>query len=303
MTNETEGHNLPHQFLIFAQVYIVIVMVLGVSGNLLTIYTIYSLKNMHTLSNFLISHLCATDLLYMVTILPIRFATFYFQEWIWSEIGCSAFAALSHFFYGISIYTLVLISLHRLLGVVHQGCSTNTNSKLCVALQFGMIYAATFFVSVILPLGKIFGHYEFTESILSCTFSAKKQPDYKYLLFSFGVWFPFVVIIICYVRIFVHVRASHKNIEAPTISQRNRRQAIRLSLTMLCSFCVFLMCTLPYFVVNVSTNLSLNPEAYLASLCVSWLSSCMNPIVYVAVNPHFRQAYKKVCLRYWKNGK
>lgn len=548
-----EPHNIPKEFLIFAQIYIVLVIAIGVPGNLLTVVVICSRKNLHTLSNLFILHLSVTDLAYMAGILPMRFATFYFQAWLWSETACNVFAAMGHFLYGISIYTLVCIALHRVLSVVHQNVGKALSTKRALAVQFGTIYISTTFLAVVLPVAGIWGHYEFYKDILSCTFSLQTDPDYKYLLLSFGVWIPFVFIIICYIRIFAHVRLSHKKIEAwtrreslnsnltvnfnhqinakqeevmdadraseqsdtdskpstsesnclklpviddtssrtssspvfigqsdsvnglmklspsnlmtawaqrshnnglshawveaehpedsqreeipnrltlddarlvqiqeisesntsnepaisfipqyqskegsvvpqlrsrlcsgdsvqstshenlkstgnlhvgatfqqqrpsltsqnssrskksvtfgprlvipgnsstqnevhtqqgilpqvndenlpsptmttdtsffqrsPSIFQRNRRQAIRLSITMVCTFCVFLMCTLPYFVVNVSTTIIQHPEAYLASLIISWLSSCLNPIVYVVVNPQFRHAYGKV---------
>lgn len=59
----------------------------------------------------------------------------------------------------------------------------------------------------------------------------------------------------------------------------------------------FFICHLPITILKVSTAVSVaTPSAYLWSYILRFLTTCINPIIYVVMSQEYRKAYKKVIL-------
>lgn len=64
----------------------------------------------------------------------------------------------------------------------------------------------------------------------------------------------------------------------------------------------FFICHLPITIIKVTTVVSMaTPSAYLWSYILRFLTTCINPIIYVVMSQEYRKAYKKVILvKSWK---
>ncbi|CAL1290518.1 unnamed protein product [Larinioides sclopetarius] len=106
------------------------------------------------------------------------------------------------------------------------------------------------------------------------------------------------------------VHKSRKNVEAhsptpaktpgvsspaPLMRQHSQRQdEIRLTRMMLIIFCSFLLCFLPLMIVNVLEEKIRLPTVHVMASVLAWMSSCINPIIYAAMNRQYRQAYVRL---------
>lgn len=76
------------------------------------------------------------------------------------------------------------------------------------------------------------------------------------------------------------------------LSAKQQKEAIIMTIMMICIFVLFTICLLPYFVVNmVHPNLE-DPVGYLVSLMFTWFNGCINPAIYALMNIQYRNAYK-----------
>lgn len=78
------------------------------------------------------------------------------------------------------------------------------------------------------------------------------------------------------------------------VYNRRRKEAVRLTLMMVCIYCLFVVCILPYFLVNIVYRDLTNPTAYLVGLMFTWFNGCINPVIYAMMNAQFRFAFRSL---------
>ena len=92
------------------------VMFMSVAGNALVIWTVYSNKHMHTVTNYYIVNLATCDLLVALFVLPLKLLE-YVAPCSWHVFGHDSLCAALYFtlpvFVFASVLTLVAISLER----------------------------------------------------------------------------------------------------------------------------------------------------------------------------------------------
>lgn len=75
-----------------------------------------------------------------------------------------------------------------------------------------------------------------------------------------------------------------------------KRNEWRITKMVLAIFLSFVMCYLPITVIKVADKDVEHPGAHIFGYIMLYLSSCINPIIYVIMNKQYRQAYKTVIL-------
>ena len=83
-----------------------------------------------------------------------------------------------------------------------------------------------------------------------------------------------------------------------TITSKQQKEAIIMSVMILCIFILFSICILPYFIVIIVNPNMENPDAYLIALMFTWFNGCINPAIYALMNTQYRSAYKAL-LKAW----
>ncbi|KAH9515566.1 hypothetical protein Btru_011415 [Bulinus truncatus] len=93
---------------------------------------------------------------------------------------------------------------------------------------------------------------------------------------------------------------SHKNTNSnKSRSERRRREEFQLAGSLLVMILLFIVCWFPYcvsmFVSIFSPGLS-SRSLDLTSLCLGYFNSCLNPVIYGAMNKKFKEGYRRLLL-------
>lgn len=75
-----------------------------------------------------------------------------------------------------------------------------------------------------------------------------------------------------------------------------KRNEWRITKMVLAIFLSFVLCYLPITITKVFDKEARFPVLHIIAYIMLYLSSCINPIIYVIMNKQYRQAYKKVIL-------
>lgn len=117
------------------------------------------------------------------------------------------------------------------------------------------------------------------------------------LTFVIGYLLPVVVVSLVYARTIKFLWTSVDPIERISESRKAKRKVTKMIVAVAILFC---LCWLPHHLVILCFwfgHFPFNRTTYacrLASHCLSYANSCLNPIVYALVSKHFRKGFKKV---------
>ncbi|XP_020893180.1 octopamine receptor Oamb-like [Exaiptasia diaphana] len=286
-----------------------VMIVCGILGNSLVCISMVKCSFLRrTLSNYLVVSLALSDLLVCTSVLPFDIIYWMdFPQWTIGGYACNIWNSLFYLMMTASVMNLVLISGDRFIAVVYpfRYPTWVTYRVIKVLLTSVWVYSvgvgATLFVLLVPPDGDYY------------SFDLGEYGDFKWYLNIGNVLIPFSIMVLLYIKIYVIARhhsrrmstsqASDGSVVNNRISETLRRElriAKALGVIVLC----FLLCWLPYVVLNFMT---LNDSIYydcnieLADTVFCWLAymnSVLNPILYAYTNHDFRRAFKSIFSRF-----
>ncbi|XP_072145052.1 protein trapped in endoderm-1-like [Dermacentor andersoni] len=275
-------------------------VLLGVPGNLLTLVSLGRSRRLRGPTTAFVLSLCCADLLFCVVNLPLT-ATRYFRRcWMFGDDMCVVFG---FFFYGnvaTSIFSMTGISVSRSFrGVLvnsrrrhdrlFSGWRTVMAVITCWLLGFGLL------LPVLLGWWGRFGLHRPT---FSCTVLSKDGHSPKVFLFALAFLVPCMGIIASYGRIYYKIQRSSRRLASYSGMTRlrspyshHREEEMRVTRTMAVIFALFLLCFLPLLVANLLEKQLTTPWIHVTASILSWMSCCINPVVYAVMNRQYRSSY------------
>nr|XP_054752485.1 protein trapped in endoderm-1-like [Lytechinus pictus] len=290
------------------------IIIVGAVGNLLTILAVAKSKRLcaNTMNLYIVS-LCISDILYCSTILPVLLTVYTHNAWILGQTYCKIYATLLFTFVGATLMCLAAIALSRYFKIRHTVIYNRLFTKY-------LFISGLIVIAWILPILFLFpaiigvwGGIGYEPRTLTCTFLREHSSYNRFFMVS-ALIFPTTFIVTFYLRIFCIVQASNRrinnhNIQLPAPSNvtqtegQQRKRYIRddLSFTrmMIAIFLIFIICYFPYMLTNlIDPEVKILDLHFFAGMCC-WFSSCLNPLLYVFMNKHFRRAFAN--LPFWRN--
>ncbi|XP_015915365.1 protein trapped in endoderm-1 [Parasteatoda tepidariorum] len=295
---------------LFAAVCCIFFIIFGLFGNLVTILALSKCQKLRNATTAFVISLCTADLLFCALNLPPTASRYINQGWILGDTLCKLFP---FFFYGnvaASLMSMTAITINRYILINHYKYYDKIYQRKFIALMIAFCWLFSFLM-LTPTLAGAWGEFGYKEKTFSCTILKKNGSSPKKFLFVLGFLLPCVIIVISYSCIFYRVHKSRKNVEAhsptptktpggvsspaPLMRQLSHRQdEIRLTRMMLIIFCSFLMCFLPLMIANVLEDKMDVPTIHTVASILAWMSSCINPIIYAAMNRQYRQAYVRL---------
>ncbi|XP_037541288.1 neuropeptide Y receptor type 4-2-like [Nematolebias whitei] len=134
--------------------------------------------------------------------------------------------------------------------------------------------------------------------------SAEHRIAYTTWLLLFQYCGPLLLVLLCYVRVFVRLRHRKDMLDrARTPESQHMTHSRRINIMLVALITAFALCWLPLTIFNVLAdwNLEALPICHhnlLFSLChlLAMSSTCINPIIYGFLNSNFRQEVREVLL-------
>ena len=278
-----------------------IIELLALVANSCFLFILVKQKSLHSPSNMLLGALCVADLAIGLVLQPV-FLTHLSLFFTGGEVNQpieDVLDLLFDVFFGLSFTFIILISLDRYIAICHpfkyQALAT-CKSHLFISFACGVVISGLFSLDFCLSIKN-------QESLMKDHITSTLR------VIHYAI--PAIVIIFCYCKIYLVIRAqSKRQVSIGTIKdcekieilkkRSERRKTGTIALILVC----FFACYAPNFIlvliillgtVNIDTNTM--EIAWLWTSFALLLTSLLDPIVYYLRSREIRQAARKLCKR------
>ncbi|XP_063880957.1 uncharacterized protein LOC135111519 isoform X2 [Scylla paramamosain] len=295
-------------------------LVLGLTGNFLTILALLRCPRVRNVTAAFIISLCVADFLFCILVLPWEVSRFLAGKWIWGEGWiCTLFPLLRYWNVAVSLLSIAMITINRYIMIAHFSVYKLVYRKGWIALMIAFCWVFAFVMLLPTLLSK-WGRFGFDQRLQTCSIIDEENKSPKQVLFGLGFCVPAIIIIICYSLIFYVIHKSEKRMRqhssrsvngahhGPSLQPqprlagkmerevRRRRNEWRITKMVLIIFIAFLITYLPITLVKNLDKKVDYPGLHVLGYVLIYVSSCINPVIYVIMNRQYRQAYKTVLL-------
>jgi hypothetical protein len=316
MTNESNCEFLNHSsvcinnstiienslFIPIFSILLVIVMFIGVVGNLLVIYVVLNYGRLKTVTNTYLLHLALSDLVFLSGI-PFFISSLVTRAWIFGGFVCKLFFLTQGVNQYTSIIILALLSFDRYLAVCHSAKSIIWRSR--VNPNFLLILTWILSFALMLPIITFTTIQSTPSSKVQCTINLP-FPESRLLYFIFVAYtstitFFLPLSLMTYFYIKIVRRLKHKVSQQHHRSRTSIRTRRKVSILVLAVIGVHIFCCSPYWAFQVITTSELLPQT--SSILVQassitqfllFVNSSTNPILYAFLSEIFRLSFKRV---------
>ncbi|XP_030580328.1 trace amine-associated receptor 8a-like [Archocentrus centrarchus] len=289
----------PHSLSVLIYITLSAVALLTVILNLLLIISISHFKKLHTPTNLLLLSLAVADCFVgLLMFFPIMIID---GCWFLGDLICSMYFLLSYIITSASVGTMVLISIDRYVAICYPlHYSTKVTPKRAKACVYLCWICSSLFQCLVLKdnLVQPGSHNSCYGECVVVVVHAFGVAD---LLLSFVG--PVIVIVVLYLRVFVvavsQARALRSHIAVVThegsLSTNVKKSEMKALRTISVLIIVFLICLCPYYCVTLSgQDAVFSVSSVTLVVCLFYLNSCINPLIYALFYPWFRKSVKQI---------
>ncbi|KAJ8251518.1 hypothetical protein GJAV_G00222210 [Gymnothorax javanicus] len=275
------------------------VFILGLLGNTLAIFVILRYAKMKTVTNLYILNLAVADELYILG-LPLITTQNVLSYWPFGSFMCRLVMTADSVNQFTSIFCLTVMSIDRYLAVVHPIKSVRWRRP-----RVAKIINAILWTLSIVAMMPVIIFWNVQDELNTCNISWPEPQDLwstAFILYTatLGFFLPLFVICICYLLIVIKVKSARVRAGLST----RRRSERKVTLMVVIMVVVFVLCWLPFFVLNSVNLVTILPEnnvmagVYFFSVILTYVNSCANPLLYGFLSENFKQSIKHaLCLK------
>ncbi|KAE8613831.1 hypothetical protein XENTR_v10007886 [Xenopus tropicalis] len=280
---------------------ILVVTISGdIVGNLLVITSVFRNKKLRKAGNAFVVSLAVADLLVACYPYPLVLLAIFNHGWRMGHLHCQ----LSGFFMGLSVISSVFnitgIAVNRYCYICHSSWYNRLFSNTSTICYVGLVWVLA--LAAILP-NLFVGSLRYDPRIFSCTFAQSVSSHYTIAVVIFHFFLPIGVVSYCYLRIWVLVlNIRHRVKPDRHLQHQTWPYNIHGFITMFVVFVLFAVCWGPLNIIGLTVAIypplgdSIPRWLFVASYFMAYFNSCLNAVVYGALNRNFRREYKKILL-------
>jgi hypothetical protein len=290
-------------FIPIFSILLVIVMFIGVMGNLLVIYVVLNYGRLKTVTNTYLLHLALSDLIFLSGI-PFFLSYLITRGWIFGGFVCKLFFLTQGVNQYTSVIILALLSFDRYLAVCYSAQSiiwrTQVNPNLLLLL--------TWILSFILMLPIISSTTiqstnisTTVQCIINLPFPQSRLFYYIFSAYTLIITFFLPISLMTYFYMRIVNRLKQRVSQQYRRSRTSMRTRRKVSVLVLAVISVHICCCSPYWATQVITISELLPQTSSILLPLSSISqlllfvnSSTNPILYAFLSEIFRFSFKRV---------
>ncbi|GLV35807.1 moody [Carabus blaptoides fortunei] len=290
-TRSLENDRWSRPMLTFAAVVTVAIIIVGVVGNVLTVVAFIRDRKLRSVAAAFITSLCVSDLLFCLTVLPFAVSRFVHGDWVHNDILCSVVPMLRYGNVGVSLLSIAMISVNRYLLIAWPQFYPKVYTKCKVAIFVILCWVISYGLMIPTSLG-VWGKFGYDDKLHTCSITEDEHGNSsKSTFFSVGFALPCGIIVVCYTRIYWVVRKSHERLQKHGCGVDTKRSEWHITRMVLAIFLCFLVCYLPITIVKVFDDDGNYPALHITGYLLLYMSSCVNPVIYVTMNKQYRQSY------------
>uniref|UniRef100_A0A669CRN9 Trace amine-associated receptor 8a-like n=1 Tax=Oreochromis niloticus TaxID=8128 RepID=A0A669CRN9_ORENI len=287
-------------------IYVILtaISLLTVALNLLVIISISHFKQLHTPTNHLLLSLAVSD--FFVGLNMCLQSMLIDGCWYLGDLMCVLYYVCDIVVTSASVGTMVLISVDRYVAIcdpLHYPTKvTPKRVQTCVL----MCWICSLLLVGVLLKDNLDKPGSFNSCFGECVIYVDFAIQVADLILTFLL--PITVIVILYLRVFAvamfQIRTMQPHVAA--VTQRGKvspkKSELKAARTLGVVILAFLICLFPYYCVILSdAMLSASSVAFV--MCLFYLNSCLNPLIYALFYPWFRKSVKQiVTLKILKSG-
>uniref|UniRef100_A0A8C5H5L4 Trace amine-associated receptor 13c-like n=1 Tax=Gouania willdenowi TaxID=441366 RepID=A0A8C5H5L4_GOUWI len=289
----------PHSVSVLIYITLSSISVMTVYLNLLVIISISHFRKLHTPTNLLLLSLAISD--FFVGILMIFQILLIDGCWLFGALLCIVYYYLDYIFTSASIGTMVLLSVDRYVAVCeplqYPTKVTANRVKVCVSL----CWIISVFYQFYLFKDNLEQPGQYSTCLGECVVVVSYVGSIVDVILSFIG--PVIVIVLMSLRVFVvalshaHSMRSHVASVRPAHESQftTKKSELKAFSTISVVIVVFLLCTCPYFCVSMTgADSVLNASTLAFVMCLFYLNSFFNPLIYALFYPWFRKSIKLI---------
>ncbi|XP_039618873.1 leukotriene B4 receptor 1 [Polypterus senegalus] len=273
---------------------------IGVPGNLLVIYIILRHVKQRSHTVVLILNLAFSDLMALIT-LPVWIYAFA-DSWVFGEAFCKFLVYIVYSNMYASIFLITAMSIERFVAVMYPFSLQNWKRKDALLKVVVIIWILAFLFSIpVIPAHGLGEEYDSLQCNVRNYTSDEQEIVCLVLETLVGFIIPFSILSICYACVGKRIR------------QMSFKTKQRSTTLIACVVIAFAVCWIPNHVFNLITvsslmikNSSMETSEALKSVeekgvfisgALAFISSCVNPILYVFIARRFRKTLRETGLR------
>ena len=298
-------------FTIFESCVFLLMDIAALVGNFLVCLAFHRNPSLRTTTNYFVLSLALADLSMAVLIMPLNAASSIANRWATGQFGCKIIYSFSHVLAGVSLLTVMLLSVNRYFRVVQPRLYANSFSK---RRSLTMVISVWIIVILIMAIVLSVTGMQFEVNTMQPNLCFLPKRDLSaFVLYgvvhSVFIFVPSLVNIMCYVQIYRAIR-QHNAASTSSLSQKKKSsygvKEAKITKTITIVVVGFYCCWLPLFITNILDSANVigkDAEKYF-SIYYSfpvYASSVINPIIYATMCQLFRKEFSKTFKFCWKH--
>ena len=296
-------------------VYLVVVLVLTVAGNVLVISVVVAYQRLQQVTNYFIVSLAVSDLLIAALTLPFTIHTNLHNEiWCLNLSTCGLWLVVDSVVSCSAIWSLVAISIDRLIAITIPFRYHEIVTKKRALVALGAVWAYSLTVGCLTLLNwtdidKPGITASFNGQPVACQ---RTEPIYYTVAAVIAFFVPLLIILTAYSFILKVAITQAKAVAALDLNRDRRKKTnffreVKATKTVALVIGAFVISWLPLFILlmlalwdkEVKDNFKVNHPGlhkftfFTFTRVLPPLNSCVNPIIYAVFNSNFRAAFLK----------
>lgn len=272
--------------LIIGSAIMLVALLGGLFGNMLVLVVIFKKRDLSNIINIFIVSLCINDILNLGLNNTLVLSSYIAGKWVTGMLGCELSTHFTVILMGSSLWHTGLIAIHRLIVVVFNNFYKKISKKgyTLFLLVFCRVVPLLFLCQPSLGLMA-----EYEPKLLRCAVKKNYGP-FTLLVSVFLMMLPSLILIICYIAIFIKVHQSSQAFRAHRQKEWLKRE-IQITKMFGMVFILIMIGYIPYGIVRaVDKKLLLNADVYVSITVFFAVANCCNPIVYGVMDRNIKKS-------------
>lgn len=298
--NETEEITSKIEVQITFYIFYGSIFFLGICGNALVCFVVIRNKQMHTVTNFLITNLALSDILLCVLAVPFTPLYTFLGAWVFGATLCRLVPYAQGVSVYISTFTLTSIAIDRFLVILYP-FRPRMKIEVCQMIIVGIWFVA---LGLTLPYG-LYRKMDRSENLCEEIWPNEHfRRVFSSITTVLQFVVPFCVITLCYVFVSLKLNSRIRMRPGCNASRReeaDRERKRRTNRMLIAMVAIFGISWLPLNLINVIEDFYSNANdwapfkfCFFVAHSIAMSSTCYNPFLYAWLNENFRKEFKQV---------